>query len=215
MTFRGGDAGVSCYGISSPPVARGGHQGPLRYCRLGSCPSTPLAERPRPSHRRWRARNCFGLHASRQVEDVSRSCPACRLRARRTLSKRYVIDARLATRRRHLRARRRGWIFLEKQNAAALTSLAECRFPASAGLLKSANFVAGTLLMFCGGLIMTGTLALLPTMLQNLMNYPALTTGLVTAPRGIGSMAAMFLVAPSMARRCSARATSRKRKSRP
>ena len=63
-------------------------------------------------------------------------------------------------------------------------------------LLKSANFVAGTLLMFCGGLIMTGTLALLPTMLQNLMNYPALTTGLVTAPRGIGSMAAMFLVAP-------------------
>jgi DHA2 family multidrug resistance protein len=63
-------------------------------------------------------------------------------------------------------------------------------------LLKSANFVAGTLLMFCGGLIMTGTLALLPTMLQNLMNYPALTTGMVTMPRGIGSMAAMFLVAP-------------------
>ena len=63
-------------------------------------------------------------------------------------------------------------------------------------LLKSPNFVAGTLLMFCGGLIMTGTLALLPTMLQNLMNYPALTTGLVTMPRGIGSMAAMFLVAP-------------------
>src|SRR6202030_1730399 len=60
----------------------------------------------------------------------------------------------------------------------------------------SANFLAGTLLMFCGGLIMTGTLALLPTMLQNLMNYPALTTGMVTMPRGIGSMAAMFLVAP-------------------
>jgi DHA2 family multidrug resistance protein len=32
-------------------------------------------------------------------------------------------------------------------------------------------------------------------MLQNLMNYPALTTGMVTMPRGIGSMAAMFLVA--------------------
>jgi len=67
-------------------------------------------------------------------------------------------------------------------------------------LLKSANFVAGTLLVFCAGLIMTGTLALLPTMLQNLMNYPALTTGLVTAPRGIGSMAAMFLVAPLITR---------------
>src|ERR1700746_784440 len=63
-------------------------------------------------------------------------------------------------------------------------------------LLKSANFVAGTLLMFCVGLIMTGISALLPTMLQNLMSYPAMTTGLVTVPRGFGSMAAMFLVAP-------------------
>jgi len=61
-------------------------------------------------------------------------------------------------------------------------------------LLKSANFVAVTLLVFCGGLIQTGTLALLPTMMQTLMNYPALTTGLVIMPRGLGSMAAMFLV---------------------
>src|SRR5215472_5885606 len=67
-------------------------------------------------------------------------------------------------------------------------------------LLKSANFLVGTVLMFCSGLIMTGTNALLPTMLQNLMNYPALTTGLVTMPRGIGSMAAMFLVAPLITR---------------
>ena len=62
-------------------------------------------------------------------------------------------------------------------------------------LLKSPNFIAGTLLMFAVGLIMTGTLALLPTMLQQLMNYPALTTGLVTAPRGLGTMVAMFVVA--------------------
>jgi MFS transporter, DHA2 family, multidrug resistance protein len=61
-------------------------------------------------------------------------------------------------------------------------------------LLKSANFVAGTMLMFCVGAIMSGTLALLPTMLQNLMSYPALTTGLVTAPRGLGTMIAMFAV---------------------
>jgi DHA2 family multidrug resistance protein len=32
-------------------------------------------------------------------------------------------------------------------------------------------------------------------MLQDLLNYPVLTTGLVTAPRGIGTMAAMFIVA--------------------
>jgi MFS transporter, DHA2 family, multidrug resistance protein len=67
-------------------------------------------------------------------------------------------------------------------------------------LLTSSNFMAGTALMFCGGLIMTGTNALLPTMLQNLMNYPVLTTGLVAMPRGIGSMAAMFLVAPLITR---------------
>jgi DHA2 family multidrug resistance protein len=61
-------------------------------------------------------------------------------------------------------------------------------------LLTSPNFIAGTILMFCVGAIMSGTLALLPTMLQNLMNYPALTTGLVTAPRGVGTMIAMFVV---------------------
>jgi MFS transporter, DHA2 family, multidrug resistance protein len=61
-------------------------------------------------------------------------------------------------------------------------------------LLTSSNFIAGTMLMFCVGAIMSGTLALLPTMLQNLMNYPALTTGLVTAPRGVGTMISMFLV---------------------
>jgi MFS transporter, DHA2 family, multidrug resistance protein len=62
-------------------------------------------------------------------------------------------------------------------------------------LLKNLNFMVGTVLMFMVGLIMNGTLALLPTMLQDLMNYPVLTTGLVTAPRGIGSMIAMFAVA--------------------
>jgi DHA2 family multidrug resistance protein len=62
-------------------------------------------------------------------------------------------------------------------------------------LLKNLNFTVGTVLMFTVGLIMNGTLALLPTMLQALMNYPVLTTGLITAPRGIGSMIAMFAVA--------------------
>jgi DHA2 family multidrug resistance protein len=67
-------------------------------------------------------------------------------------------------------------------------------------LLKSTNFTAGTVLMFAGGLIMTGTLALLSTMLQNLMAYPAMTTGFVTMPRGLGAMAAMFIVAPLIIR---------------
>ena len=62
-------------------------------------------------------------------------------------------------------------------------------------MLKDANCVVGTLLMFLIGIPLYGTMTLLPLMLQNLMNYPVVTTGLVTAPRGIGTMAAMFLVA--------------------
>ena len=61
-------------------------------------------------------------------------------------------------------------------------------------LLRSPNFVSGTLLMFLIGGILSGTLALIPTMLQHLMNYPVMTTGLITSPRGVGTMIAMFLV---------------------
>jgi len=61
-------------------------------------------------------------------------------------------------------------------------------------LLRDRNFVAGNVLMFFVGVIMFATLALLPTMLQQSMDYPVATAGLVTAPRGIGTMLAMFLV---------------------
>jgi DHA2 family multidrug resistance protein len=62
-------------------------------------------------------------------------------------------------------------------------------------LLKDTNCVCGTLLMFLLGIPLYGTMTLMPLMLQNLMNYPVVTTGLVTAPRGIGTMAAMLIVA--------------------
>jgi MFS transporter, DHA2 family, multidrug resistance protein len=62
-------------------------------------------------------------------------------------------------------------------------------------LMKDGNCVVGTLLMFLIGIPLYGTMTLLPLMLQNLMNYPVVTTGLVTAPRGIGTMVAMVLVA--------------------
>jgi MFS transporter, DHA2 family, multidrug resistance protein len=62
-------------------------------------------------------------------------------------------------------------------------------------LLKDRNCVVGTVLMFLIGIPLYGTMTLTPLMLQNLMHYPVMTTGLVTAPRGIGTMVAMFLVA--------------------
>jgi DHA2 family multidrug resistance protein len=62
-------------------------------------------------------------------------------------------------------------------------------------LLKSPNFVAGSLLMFGVGMILSGTLALMPSMMQLLMNYPVFDAGWMMAPRGFGTMLAMFIVA--------------------
>ncbi len=62
-------------------------------------------------------------------------------------------------------------------------------------LLKSPNFVAGSLLMFGVGMILSGTLALLPSMMQVLLNYPVFDAGWMMAPRGLGTMLAMFIVA--------------------
>jgi MFS transporter, DHA2 family, multidrug resistance protein len=61
-------------------------------------------------------------------------------------------------------------------------------------LFKDRNFVTGSVFIFVVGVVMFATLALLPPMLQDLLNYPVVTTGLVTAPRGIGSLLAMFIV---------------------
>ena len=61
-------------------------------------------------------------------------------------------------------------------------------------MLKDLNLVVGVILIFFVGIILNGTLALIPTMLQQLMNYPVVTTGLVTMPRGVGTMIAMIMV---------------------
>jgi len=62
-------------------------------------------------------------------------------------------------------------------------------------LLKSPNFVAGSCLMFGVGMILSGTLALMPSMMQLLMKYPVFDAGWMMAPRGVGTMIAMFFVA--------------------
>src|SRR4051812_7417458 len=64
----------------------------------------------------------------------------------------------------------------------------------SRGLLKDRNFIAGTIFMFFVGVVLYGTLALQPQMLQGVLHYPVITTGIVTAPRGIGTMVAMMIV---------------------
>ncbi|HKJ87558.1 MAG TPA: DHA2 family efflux MFS transporter permease subunit, partial [Gammaproteobacteria bacterium] len=61
-------------------------------------------------------------------------------------------------------------------------------------LLRDRNFTMGLVFIFVVGIILLATLALLPPFLQDLMGYPVVTTGLVLAPRGVGTMVAMFLV---------------------
>jgi len=61
-------------------------------------------------------------------------------------------------------------------------------------LLKDRNFVTGCLFGFIVGVVLYGTMALLPTFLQSLMGYPVVYTGEVTAPRGVGTMLAMIVV---------------------
>ncbi len=61
-------------------------------------------------------------------------------------------------------------------------------------LLKDRNFIVATLFGFLLGILLFATMALLPPMLEGLLNYPVVTTGLVTAPRGFGTFLSMFIV---------------------
>jgi DHA2 family multidrug resistance protein len=61
-------------------------------------------------------------------------------------------------------------------------------------LLKDRNFVTGLLFAFIVGLVLYATMALLPNLLQGLLGYPVVFTGMIMAPRGIGTMVAMLAV---------------------
>jgi len=56
------------------------------------------------------------------------------------------------------------------------------------------NFVIGLLFIFIVGVILLAGLALLPPMLGNLFNHSTTLTGIVMAPRGVGTMISMLLV---------------------
>jgi DHA2 family multidrug resistance protein len=61
-------------------------------------------------------------------------------------------------------------------------------------LFRDRNFTAGALFGVVVGLTYYASLALQPPYLQNLMNYPILSAGLVLGPRGLGTMAAFIVV---------------------
>ena len=62
------------------------------------------------------------------------------------------------------------------------------------GLFKDRNFLVGLSLIFIISIILLTTITLLPPFMQNLIGYSVIDTGLILAPRGMGTMAAMMMV---------------------
>lgn len=67
-------------------------------------------------------------------------------------------------------------------------------------MFRDRNFVMGLLFIFIIGMTLFSGLALLPPLLQKLMGYPVVSTGLVMAPRGVGTMLSMIVVGRLVAR---------------
>jgi DHA2 family multidrug resistance protein len=61
-------------------------------------------------------------------------------------------------------------------------------------VMLNRNFAVGTSLMICMGIVLYGTIALLPLFLQTLMGYPAVDSGLAVSPRGFGAVTSMLIV---------------------
>jgi MFS transporter, DHA2 family, multidrug resistance protein len=61
-------------------------------------------------------------------------------------------------------------------------------------LFRDRNLMLGIIFTAVTGLLMIVTATLLPPFLQQLKGYPVFTTGVVMAPRGIGTMISMFMV---------------------
>jgi DHA2 family multidrug resistance protein len=61
-------------------------------------------------------------------------------------------------------------------------------------LIRDRSFMVATAVGFFLGILLYSSMALLPSMLEGLMGYPVVTTGLVMMPRGIGAFIGMFTV---------------------
>lgn len=61
-------------------------------------------------------------------------------------------------------------------------------------IFKDRNFTTSTVMLSVFGISLFGIMAIQPLMLENLMNYPASTTGLAMMPRGIASGVGMIVV---------------------
>jgi DHA2 family multidrug resistance protein len=79
------------------------------------------------------------------------------------------------------------WIFL-------IHSLTTSRPLFDPTLARDRNFVTSTIIMFVVMMLLFGSVALMPLMMQELLGYPATTTGLVGLPRALVILAALQIV---------------------
>lgn len=61
-------------------------------------------------------------------------------------------------------------------------------------IFKDRNYTIASLMMLVMGVGLYGTMVIQPLLLEELMNYPVLLTGLSMAPRGLSSMISMIMV---------------------
>ena len=67
-------------------------------------------------------------------------------------------------------------------------------------LFRNRNFMIGTFVMIFIGISSMAPMSLLPLFLQQLLGYPVIDTGLVTAPRGLGTILTMWIAGQLMGR---------------
>lgn len=79
------------------------------------------------------------------------------------------------------------WIFLVHASTSKNSFI-------NLSIFKDWNFSAGQILMFLIAMVLYASTALLPTLLQELFNYPVETAGWLMTPRGIGTMGSMMIV---------------------
>ena len=60
-------------------------------------------------------------------------------------------------------------------------------------ILRDRNLAVSLVIGFVVGIVLVASAVLLPPMLQDLMDYPVMTTGIVMGPRGIGTMITMVI----------------------
>lgn len=72
-------------------------------------------------------------------------------------------------------------------------------------LFADINFAVALVFMIVVGVVMFATIALLPSMLQQLFGYDVIDTGIVLMPRGVGVLISMQLAGQLMRRRVDAR----------